>query len=96
MKELEKKIVDYMNNWYKVEYTDYIEVTNENGIYSVALGIPTYLQPTYISLQTNDSNMFLDYVFKELRTRNYIRNYYYKIVKNETHRKRRETDFRSW
>ena len=49
-----------------------LEVKFENGIYTLLLGIPNDLIPTTISLQTNDPQEFLDFIYEELRTRNYM------------------------
>ena len=82
-KELVEKIHDYIRNLYKAEYNGRLEVINENGMYTLILGVPNYLWPTNITLQTTDSEEFLDFVCNELKTRNYLRVYFYKVIRKE-------------
>lgn len=42
-KELVEKIHDYIRNLYKAEYNGRLEVVNENGMYTLILGVPNYL-----------------------------------------------------
>jgi hypothetical protein len=84
MEELIQKIRDYIRNKYKAEYKNRLEVKFENGIYTLLLGIPNDLIPTTISLQTNDPQEFLDFIYEELRTRNYMRTYFYQVRRKDT------------
>lgn len=79
--ELENKIHDYIIKLYKAKYTRRLEVTHENGIYTLTLGIPDDVIPTAISFQTEDSQEFLEYIYEELRIRNYMRVYFYQVRK---------------
>lgn len=84
MEELIQKIRDYIRNKYKAEYKNRLEVKFENGIYTLLLGVPNDLIPTTISLQTNDPQEFLDFIYEELRTRNYMRTYFYQVRRKDT------------
>ncbi len=84
MEELIHKIRDYIRNTYKAEYKNRLEVKFENGIYTLLLGVPNDLIPTTISLQTNDPQEFLDFIYEELRTRNYMRTYFYQVRRKDT------------
>ena len=86
MNILRQQILDYIVNLYKANYTGPMKVTNENGLYTLMLGIPNIDTPTFISLQTDSSEEFLKYVFDELRTRNYMRVYFYKVNRNEIYK----------
>ena len=84
MEELVHKIRDYIRNIYKAEYKNRLEVKFENGIYTLLLGVTNDLIPTTISLQTNDPQEFLDFIYEELRTRNYMRTYFYQVRRKDT------------
>ena len=93
-KELVKKIHDFIHKVYKAEYTGRLEVLNENGVYTLVLGVPSPDFPTRLSLQTDKAEEFLDYVTDELKTRNYMRVYYYNVKRkeqNEIQQERRRT-----
>lgn len=81
--ELEEKIVGYMNDLYNVKYLGYIKVTEDNGQYTLELGLPSYMNITYISGQFTSDGEFLDYVKEELRKRNYIRLLKYKVTRTD-------------
>ena len=72
-KELAEKIREYIRTWYKAEFTGLLEVHKLNPGYRCVLGIPSYMSHTYLSIDTEDENEFLEYVYLELRKRNYIR-----------------------
>jgi hypothetical protein len=76
--ELEKKIHDYILTKYKAEYTGLLEVIENTNEFVLTMGIPSYMCPTTISMETNDEELFLAYVYEELRTRNYMRVEFYK------------------
>lgn len=82
-KELEKKIHDFIIRVYKSKYIGRLEVSNQNGIYVLLLGVPSPDFPTTISLQTEDAQEFLDYVEDELKNRDYMRVYYYNVKRKE-------------
>lgn len=94
--ELEQKIHDYIKALYKAEYKGRLEVTQEDDIYALTLGIPSYDIPTTISLQTDKEEEFLKYICEELRVRNFMRVYFYSIKrtdpKNDKISKRQRAD----
>ena len=81
--ELEEKIHDYITETYKAEYKGLLKVHKNNLGYSLILGIPSYMSPTTIaSNHTNDQD-FLDFIFNEIRSRNYMRIEFYKVIREE-------------
>ncbi len=50
--------------------------------YKFTIGIPSYMVPTTIVIQCYSDNEFLNYIYSELRTRNYIRLDIYKVTRN--------------
>lgn len=94
-KELEKKIHDFIVKIYKAEYIGRLEVSNQNGMYTLLLGVPSPDFPTTITLQTDDPKEFLAYIEDELKNRDYMRVYYYNVKrkqKNELQQERRRTN----
>jgi len=81
--ELEKKIADYILEIYKAEYIGLLNVFKDDDIYSLHIGIPSYMMPTKLSGQFDNDNQFLDYIYEELRKRNYMRIYFYKVERNK-------------
>ena len=82
MNELKEAILAYMKEWYKAEYIGYSEVIKDGTIYSFILGIPNYYSATIISGDFNTDEEFLEYIFKELRERNFMRQDYYKVLRH--------------
>lgn len=82
MDELKEAILAYIKEWYKAEYIGYSEVTKTGTIYSFIIGIPNYYSATIISGDFSTDEEFLEYVFKELRERNFMRQDYYKVVRH--------------
>jgi len=83
--ELEQEIHDYIKTLYNAEYVGFMEVLNEDGIYSLALGIPSYMTRTNIAIATESEVEFLNYIKEELRTRNYMRLMIYNVTRtNDT------------
>ena len=81
--ELAQTIRDYIKLLYKAEYTGLIRVDKLNPGYRCVLGIPSYMSPTTIaSNHTNDQD-FLDFIFNEIRSRNYMRIEFYKVIREE-------------
>lgn len=94
-KELEKKIHDFIANVYKAKYIGRLEVSNQNGMYTLLLGVPSPDFPTTITLQTDNPQEFLDYIEDELKNRDYMRVYYYNVKRkeqNELQQERRKTN----
>ena len=90
-KDLETKIHDLIRKLYKAKYNGTLEVTNKNGIYVLKLGVPTPELATQISLQTDSEEEFLEYLEKELKDRDYMRVYYYKVKRTENEKKKWDT-----
>ena len=80
--ELAQAIRDYIKNWYKAEYTGLIRVDKLNPGYKCVLGIPSYMIQTSFATDVNTDEEFLNYVYSELRSRNYIRQEVYKVLRN--------------
>lgn len=50
-------------------------------MYTLVLGIPSYMARTFISCDSETDENFLNYVYLELASRNYIRQDTYKVVR---------------
>lgn len=87
-KELTQEILDYIRTLYNADYVGYIKVLKEDGIYSLALGIPSWMTRTNIAIATDSDEEFLTYIKEELRTRNYMRLMIYRV--DRTYEKREE------
>lgn len=79
--ELEQKIHDYIKTTYNAEYKGLLRVEQENDIYALTLGIPSYMARTHIACNADNDEDFLSYIFEELRVRNYVRQEVYKVVR---------------
>lgn len=79
--ELTQKILDYIKIWYKAEYIGYIKVEKTDTEYRCILGIPSYMIPTSFATNAETDEEFLEYVYKELRVKNYIRRDVYQVVR---------------
>lgn len=79
--DLVKKILDYIRTTYNAEYVGRLEVIQTDTTYVFIIGLPSYMIPTSITYQTEDENDFLNYIYEELRTRNYMRLIIYKVTK---------------
>ena len=84
--ELVTKILEYIKTWYKADYVGYISVEKLNPGYKFKIGIPSYMMPTTLATDINDEDVFLDLIYTELRTKNYIRNFYYQINRTDASR----------
>lgn len=80
--ELVQKIRDYIKTWYNAEYTGLLKVIKDPPRYTWAIGLPSYMMPTTISIDCETDDEFLDYVYSEIRSRNYIRLEIYKVLRN--------------
>lgn len=80
--ELEQKIRDYIMRCYNAEYVGYLKVEKLNPGYKCILGIPSYMLPTSIAIDCETDDEFLKYIYSELRSRNYVRQDVYKVVRN--------------
>ena len=79
--ELTQEILDYIRSYYKADYIGLADTTQEDTKYSFIIGIPSYMSPTYISCDASSDEEFLEYVFKEIRERNYMRLYIYRTIR---------------
>jgi hypothetical protein len=70
-----------MENLYNVEYRGRLEVHKNDTEYTLILGVPSYMAPTYISMGTDEEDVFLEYAYSELKNRNYLRIEIYKVIK---------------
>ena len=82
--ELVKEIRDYMRELYKAEYVGHpLEVTELDSIYTFIIGIPSYMQPTTIACEAASDEEFMVFIKEELRIKNYMRLYFYKVVREK-------------
>ena len=81
--ELLEKILDYIKTTYKAEYTGRASVKKNGTEYIFRIGIPSYMSPTSIAGSFETDDQFLEYIYEELRTRNYIRLYIYKVTREK-------------
>jgi hypothetical protein len=79
--ELTQKILDYIETNYEANYIGLVQVIKSNFDYQFKLGIPSYMAPTMISGNWETDEDFLNYIYKELKTRNYVRQDYYRVVR---------------
>ena len=79
--DLVNKILDYIKTTYNANYVGYISVVQTDTKYVFKIGMPSYMVPTSITYQTDDEDEFLNYIYEELRTRNYMRLVIYKVIK---------------
>lgn len=86
--ELEQAILDYILITYNAEYVGFIEVIKNETIYTLELGIPSYMTKTNIGGDFSSDEDFLDYIKNEIDKRNYMRVYFYKV--NRTHEQTEE------
>lgn len=79
-------ILDYITELYKANYVGYFEVFRNGNSYTLELGIPTYMERTSISCDSETDEGFIDFVKEELRSRNYMRLYIYKVIRENDKR----------
>lgn len=83
--DLELKIHDYIKTTYQANYIGFLEVVQEGTRYTFSIGMPSYMALTTINYDGDDDIEFLDFIYEELRTRNYMRLEIYKVVRtNDT------------
>ena len=70
-----------MTQAYQAKYTGYIKVEHLNPGYKLSLGIPSYMTQTSIATDIDDETEFLNFIEKELKSRNYLRQDYYKVTR---------------
>lgn len=82
--QLRERILEMIKDLYNAEFNGYIKVIkNTETSYSLILGLPTYLEPTAISCDAESDEQFLQFVEDELKRRNYMRVYIYKVIRSE-------------
>jgi hypothetical protein len=81
--ELEQKIHDYIKTWYSAEYVGKLFVEKDGTFYKLSMAIPSYMTLTSIAGDFNTDEDFLDFIYEELRKRNYMRVDYYKVTRTE-------------
>lgn len=81
--DLELVISDYITNLYNANYTGTLEVYEEDGLYTMKLGMPSYMSLTTISAETSTDADFISFIQEELRSRNYMRVDNYRVVREE-------------
>lgn len=79
--ELAQAILDYIRSWYNAEYNGLLLVEKLNPGYKFILGVPHYMFPTTICCDYETDEEFLNFIYLELRTRNYMREDRYKVVR---------------
>lgn len=79
--ELENSIRDYIKYLYEAEFTGFLEVEKLNPGYKMSIGIPHYMFPTTIACDCETDEEFLNYVYADFEIRNYMRVYFYKVVR---------------
>jgi hypothetical protein len=96
IEELENEIRRYIKFWYEAEYiglltvdrilTEDLEANKLNTYYKLTIGLPSYMAPTTMAIDCESDEEFLDYVFSELRSRNYMRLDIYKVTRTNDSR----------
>lgn len=83
--ELEKEILDYMEEIYNAKFIGRIEVNHLPSGYQLLLGIPNPYIPTTISstYSTGEEEEFLKYIKNELQSRNYMRREVYRYTREK-------------
>lgn len=84
--ELVQTIRDYIKNLYSADYVGLLRVDKLNPGYKFSIGIPSYMCPTTFAIDCETDEEFLEYVYKELRSRNYIRLDIYKVLRQNDSR----------
>ena len=79
--ELEQQIHEWIRNHYKAVYVGLLTVEKTDYGYCFSIGIPSYLYPTIISCEYSSDEDFLNFIYEELRTRNYMRTYFYNVTR---------------
>lgn len=79
--ELTQAIRDYIKTLYKAHYTGWLKVEKLNPGYKVSIGIPSYMFPTTIAGDWATEEEFLNFVYEDLRIRNYMRVYFYQVYR---------------
>ena len=84
--ELRQEILNHILNLYCARYEGFLSVEKIDTMYKFSIGIPSYMCPTTISIETDSDEKFLSFIYEELRKRNYIRLYIYKVERTNESR----------
>lgn len=84
--ELREAILNLIKDLYNADYIGYLEVIKNEGNYTLDIGIPTYMQRTTISITADNDDDFINFISKELKSRNYMRQYIYKVIREQDER----------
>lgn len=79
--ELTQAIRDYIKSLYSANYNGYLKAEKVDSEYKMSIGVPSYMFPTVIAGNFDSDEDFLNYIYEELRTRNYMKQDHYKVVK---------------
>lgn len=81
--ELEEQILDYIKTLYNATYIGVLTVDQEDQVdpvtqevqrrYIFLMGVPSYMVPTTNIINIDTDEEFIDYIFEELRTRNWMK-----------------------
>ena len=71
--ELETTVRGLILKVYGAVYNDKLHVENKDGIYSLWIPILSWMDPTVLSIETDDENVFLKFIEDELKKRNYVK-----------------------
>ena len=78
---LEQKIYELISQIYQANYIGYLKVEDLNPGYKLILGIPSYMAQTSIATDIDDDVEFINFIEKEIKSRNYLRQEYYKVIR---------------
>lgn len=84
--ELAQMIRDYIKTLYNMEYVGRLEVEKSGSTYKFIIGLPSYMAPTMIASHQESDEDFLNFIYEELRTRNYARLEIYKVIRQNDSR----------
>lgn len=81
VQELEQQIRDFIKSWSNAEFVGYLKVEKLNPGYKFIIGIPSYMAQTSIATDIDSPEEFLEFIKQELKSRNYIRQDYYRVYR---------------
>ena len=84
--DLEELILDYIKNLYSAEYVGELSVYKIGEMYTFSIAIPEKLIPTTISCNCETDEDFLTFIYEEIRTRNYMRVYFYEVRRTKIYK----------
>jgi len=77
--ELAQAIRDYITTLYKACYIGWLQVEKLYPGYKMSIGIPSYMFPTTVAGDWETDEDFLNYIYEDLRIRNYMRVWFYQV-----------------